>query len=458
MKRQATQLRFTRPIVFACAFLGACAQADLTPDYEAARELVAQRTGREAVYDPAAELPEPPTFEAELADGLTLDEALHIALLNNRRLQASFAELGIARADQVQAGLLQNPELGLAVLFPSGGGRSRLNAGVAQSVMDLWRIPEREQLADARFELKLLEIAHQAGQLVGDVEATYWRCLAAIQVLEVAERGEELATEALQLVAQRLEHGVATRAAQSLAETAALQAGLTARLARSDAGSFTRRLGSLLSLEDDLQEVGLADTLQGALSFEDPQDLVARALRERLDLRAAAAAVQVAAYRVAVERGEALPDVQLGVGYERPEVGSNVDHVLGPTLGVEIPIFDDNSAGVSRAEYELLRSAKLLEALQTEVLQQVRSASDRARLATETLAFTRESLEPQAQRLAEGARRARAEGRLTQGEVLELELAVIAARRAGIAAALEAALAIAELERAVGSPLVEASP
>src|SRR3990167_4929498 len=46
---------------------------------------------------------------ALLAQPLTADAAVQIALLNNRGLQAAYAELGIAEADLVQAGRLRNP-------------------------------------------------------------------------------------------------------------------------------------------------------------------------------------------------------------------------------------------------------------------------------------------------------------------------------------------------------------
>src|SRR4051794_2141812 len=46
---------------------------------------------------------------ASLADGLTEEEAVAIALWNNANLQELLTELGIARGDLVQANLLPNP-------------------------------------------------------------------------------------------------------------------------------------------------------------------------------------------------------------------------------------------------------------------------------------------------------------------------------------------------------------
>ena len=61
---------------------------------------------------------EPLPPDVNLADGLTQEEAVAIALWNSPSFQATLADLGVARADLVEAGLLRNPILSL--LFPLG--------------------------------------------------------------------------------------------------------------------------------------------------------------------------------------------------------------------------------------------------------------------------------------------------------------------------------------------------
>src|SRR5690348_13431143 len=56
---------------------------------------------------------------AILSQPLSVDAAVQVVLLNNHKLQATFEELGIAQADFVQAGLLQNPVFNLSVRFPT---------------------------------------------------------------------------------------------------------------------------------------------------------------------------------------------------------------------------------------------------------------------------------------------------------------------------------------------------
>ena len=86
--------------------------ASLSPDggYGAVRDL-AQARSAHAI--PAAKPVAGETDERQLADllakPLTVEQAVQVALLNNRGLQASYAELGVAEADLVQAGRIANP-------------------------------------------------------------------------------------------------------------------------------------------------------------------------------------------------------------------------------------------------------------------------------------------------------------------------------------------------------------
>ena len=98
-----------------------CATVDPTPDYQRADRLIAERTGVEEVYDPEADELIAEKVDRLLSDGLTVEEAVQVALLNNRSFQASFHEIGLSRAEVVRSGLMTNPSLGLSLRFPEGG-------------------------------------------------------------------------------------------------------------------------------------------------------------------------------------------------------------------------------------------------------------------------------------------------------------------------------------------------
>lgn len=438
--------------------LAGCAVEDLRPDYESARNLVLATTGEEDVFDPEAPPLSAEQIQAVLDGGLSLDEALQLALLNNRRLQADFMGLGVSRADFVQSGLLRNPSLGISFLFPSGGGRTRLAGDLAQDVTDLWRIPSQRLAAEAGMEQRLLELSQSAGELVVDTKAAYLQCVAARETRLVSDDNSAAARQALQAVRDRVSAGVATETEVNLQQSIALGAEIQARRSEQAEASTMRRLAALLSLDGDLLEVALTDELGVPLSdLADREQLVARARSGRLDVRALAAALAAAEARVAVERDRSLPEVTAGLAAERPEGGASTDLLVGPALTVELPIFDRNEAQISRAEFAREELRKLHEALLADVSQQARAAWDRARLAAQTVAFIDAELLPQAERSIALAQQAYDLGDTTILVLIEARKAAHQARFARIDALLEAALAVSDLERAVGGPLAGAA-
>jgi len=430
-----------------------CAVDDLAPDYDSARALIANTTGvaQESIYDPSAAPLTERQIDDFVVDGLTLDEAVQLALLNSRRLQAGFMGLGMGRADVVQAGLLQNPTLGLSLLFPAGGGQTRLNAGLAQSIMEIWRLPERRAVAEAGLEQQVLALASQASELAGDVRVSYFRIVAARRSALNAKRQAEFGQRALAAMEERLSAGVATEVEAGEVRHEELSAVLRARKAQGVQIAETRHLASLLSLTRDLMNVPLTDGLpELSGTLPDRETLVARAHASRLDLRALSAAIDAAEAKVALEERRSSPDLAVGVGFENPESDNPTDHVLGPSMEVELPLFDGNEAQVSKARFEWRQLRKLWLALDAELTQQVRGAADRATLATDAARFVQAELLPHAAHSLSLAREAAELGDLTVWELLEVERAVVRVQAEGAAAELEAALAMVELERVLG--------
>lgn len=443
----------TELCVLSLAAAGACASVDPGPDYDAARAQIRATTGVEQVYDPRAQDETVDALDAALADGLGLEEAARLALLHNRALQAGFLGLGVARADFVQAGLLENPSLGLAFLFPDGGGRVRWTADLLWSVNELWEIPAREALAREGIEQRVLELSRLAGELVAAVQTAYLEGVAAREGLELARADLELARRSLAGVRRQVEAGAATRTDESLAESLALSAELTLQRADRARSTALRELAALLSLERDLSGVELVDALPVP---EAPpwsaEALVETGLQARPDLRAADRALAVAERRAELERLRRFPELSLGVSAERPESGADTDLLVGPSAALELPLFDRNQAQVSRAEHEAAQIRREREALAAQVAQQVRAALDRAAIAARAAGFAVEELVPQAERGAALSARAYELGDTTVLALLSTQRAALEARRVGLETRLEAALARLELARVVGRP------
>src|SRR5262245_20396478 len=130
-------LRLVAVCAATCSAL-ACASARLADSQPG--EKIRERTGalpRLAV----GEYSIPPNVVVD--DGITREEAVAIALWNNAGFQARVAQLGFARADLVDAGVLTNPVL--SVLFPVGP--KQLEATIRWPIEALWERPRRLKAA-----------------------------------------------------------------------------------------------------------------------------------------------------------------------------------------------------------------------------------------------------------------------------------------------------------------------
>ena len=130
--------------------LTACAQLPADHGIADVQQLVAQRSGQQLDAPDADTL----TLVTELlATPLSVDQAVHVALLNNPRVRAEYARLGIAAAEVYDAGRLSNPRLSMDRLVSDVSGQAdQAGFGLVQSFTDLLLLPARGRLAAGEFE------------------------------------------------------------------------------------------------------------------------------------------------------------------------------------------------------------------------------------------------------------------------------------------------------------------
>lgn len=139
------------------------------------------------------------TLTKLLAAPLSADDAVQIALLNNRGLQATYAELAIAEADLVQAGRIRNPHYSLSRVS-RGNDRPDIDEALSLEIISLLTLPLRTRMEARRFEAVKLSVSERMLRLAHDTRRAYFQAVAAEesvrymeQVRESAEAGAELA-------------------------------------------------------------------------------------------------------------------------------------------------------------------------------------------------------------------------------------------------------------------------
>lgn len=475
-------------ILGAMAIAGGCATVNPRPDYAEVHRQIAAATGKDQVYHPDDD-----AFVAEIVAGLTSDgirvgEAVELCLLNNPALQAAFMDVGMARADAVQAGLFSNPFLGLSARFPDSGGLANIEANVAQNIAEIWQIPARKRSAERSLDAAIVNLARTASELAADAKTAYYIAVGADERLRIARENLEIGNNLLDLALTRQKAGAANELDVNLSRGIALDAAIEVERARLDASDARRKLATVLGLTSDADALNLVDPLPvDAPGTPEAESLIQQAKASRLDLLAATHAVESAQANLEYERRRVFPVVELGVAFERSErtrqggrdifgdtarssiAGGRLtapgiqprsqrrsnkgqDVIVGPSLGVELPVFDQNQAGIAKAQYALEQTRKVLEALDRAVTQEVRRAVDRAMTAWRLMRMYRDESIPLAQRNLDLSRKAYRAGRASFLAVLEAQRFFLETRRGYVEASQTAATMIPELERTIGRP------
>ncbi len=471
-------------------FVG-CVAVDPRPDFERAKRMVAERTGVEQAYTPGVTWDNEDAVAALLVDGLTTDEAVQVALLNNKRFQALVQGIGVSRADVVQSGLLSNPSIGLSTRFPEGGGRSNLTLTFAQQVADLWLIPVRKRIAEAALEQMILNIVNEANILAMSAKRDSYQLIAWKRLETIAGETLELSTKSLKLAHDRFEAGEAGKVDVNLARANMLNDRIRLMGFQREIELSRSTLAHTLGLARWREPWTLSDTLpQETFAFQDDESLLIFAMRQRLDAQAAALKVQAAEDEIERQYLRIFPNVALGVEWERTERGSApsrkvladtarssvangrltapgiqsrgqrnqdrrqiIDSLLGPTLNITLPLWDQNQAQIAKAQFLAVSARKAYAAILDDVARDIQQAQSVVESASELVKFFENDALPHARLSVEAAQRGYRAGTLDILALIDLQKTLVAQQDAYIRMKRDLAIAWAKLRLATGGRL-----
>ena len=138
-------------LLLAAAVLAGCSSFSADGGFGPVQQTARERLGKDLVVaktDADRDLIAQRVAEL-LAKPLTADDAVQIALLNNRGLQATFQELGITEAELVQAGRLPNPGFSFGRL--TRGSEVEIERGLHFNLARLLAMPMISELENRRF-------------------------------------------------------------------------------------------------------------------------------------------------------------------------------------------------------------------------------------------------------------------------------------------------------------------
>lgn len=356
MRAQSQALR-AKPLTIALSalLLAGCATFSNDGGLDAVAAMTQERTGQPVAREksPQDTVSMQTTIHQLLAQPLSAETAVQIALLNNKGLQASLADLGIAEADVVQAGRLRNPGFSFSRL--RGGGDVEIDRSIMFDLVGLLTLPMRSNIESSRFEQAKLQAASQAVRLAANTRKAYFQAVAAQQTVQYTEQVKSAAEAGAELARRLVKVGNWSRLEQAREQVfyadASTQLAIASHNAIASREQLTRFLGlwgadSTFKLPDRLPDLPKA-----------PNDVVnaeALAMTQRLDVQMAKRDAEATANALGLSKATGFLNV-FDAGYVNKSA-SGKPRENGYEIALELPLFDWGGARTARAEATYMQS------------------------------------------------------------------------------------------------------
>jgi outer membrane protein, heavy metal efflux system len=385
-------------IALAAPVLTSCVSVPRDAGASDVQEALARRGAPRVEWNAQPSTADHERVAAMLADELTADEAVAIATLNNPRLQVTLAELGIARADLIEASTISNPVFEGEIRFPADPYRP-FELTLAQSLIDLIQLPRRRALGRAAFDAAQMRVSSEVLRFGADVRSVYYDLLAATQHVALSRTAAAAAQTAAEVAMKQ--HAAENITDLDFENEQARYEQAKLDLARAEQRVLLAReaLIRVMGMRNATAEWRLPESFPPLPETEmDQQQLEQLAAAQRLDLAIARRELDVARQRVPIARLSLLEETVVDFHYEREPSG---EHTLGPGVEIPIPIFNTGRAARTRAEAEFLRArhaVNAIEAASASILRSARAAVTEARARVE---YYRDVVVPRRARIVE---------------------------------------------------------
>jgi outer membrane protein TolC len=294
---------------------------------------------------------------ALLAHPLSADDAVQVALLNNRALQAQFEELGISEADLVQSGRLPNPRFELR--HASAAGQYDIEETLSFDVLSLLTMPYAHAIEKQRFARTQDGVILRVMQVAKETREAYIAAVAAGESVDYLRQVNSAAEASNELARRMVAAGnwnLLEQSRQQIFYSDALRSFTQAKLTEAAAREHLTRLmglpGPSKSPQQDEQrpfalQPHLPELPQG---IEKLAPVDADLLRNRIDLQMLNMQLSQLAHHLKLTKATRFINV-LEAGPSRVRQGdAQTPYETGYVVSLEVPIFDSGAARVRKAE------------------------------------------------------------------------------------------------------------
>lgn len=327
-----------------------------------------------------------------LSRPLDANSAVQIALLNNRRLQATYEDLGVAQVDLVAAGLLRNPVFDVAYRFGDAGAAAKIDFGLTFDFVDLLFLGIRKDLAVAELEATKARVTAAVLDLAGEVKVAFYAAQAADQAVELRRQIADAASASADLTKRLRDAGNTTALKLDSEQALSAEANIALGRAEAEAAAAREQLTGLLGAWDEQTKWTIAGRMADPSAAEpDAAGVEKQAVASSLDLRIGRAKIVSALRTLGVAQPlGVLSQLETGVSTQR-ESGT---WYTGPSVALPIPIFSRGQPAVVKAAAQVRQGEANLYATAVEVRSAARAAFARVTLLRQQVESTRQTLMP----------------------------------------------------------------
>lgn len=333
-----------------------------------------------------------------LQQPLSVEAAVQVALLNNRGLQASFDELGIADADRVQAGLLPNPGVSFGRLRQ--GSSSEIDRSISFNLSHLLTMPMARQIENQRYEQTRGAALMSVLSLAAQTRKAYYSAVAADETVRYLRQVQTAAEAGAELARRQALAGNWSRLQQAREQGFYADAALNLARAEQARGEAREQLIRLLGLWGTQTQFRLPERLpELPAAPSDLPDIERTAMAQRMDVQAATLGSERVAKSLGLTRATRFVNA-LEIGVQRNSF-SEEQTERGFEISVELPLFDWGTARVARAEAIYMQSLNRAAQTAVNARSEVRSAYANYRIRYDIARHFRDEIVPLKKRISD---------------------------------------------------------
>ncbi len=315
---------------------------------------------------------------------ITAETAVQVALLNNKGLQAAYAEVGLSAAEVWQEALPENPIISIGIFgiaAPELGVFRSIEGMFATNLLDAKTRKQRVALADTQFKKAQLNAVNETLKLASETRQAWINAVSVFEAVGNLKRASATSDASSELaqnlgLAGSLDKGSQAREHAFNADLA----GQTAK-ARLDAAGAKAELTRLMGLWGTEVDYFVPNALPRLpKSIPRRRSIEADALKNRADLKVAKLGLEATAKSYGMtDAFRHVTDLELLAGFETEREANDSGGAASNTtpqleLEFSIPIYDTGEARLRKAELDYLRAANVVAEMAVNVRIEARTA------------------------------------------------------------------------------------